>query len=169
MSLGISTGPALNSLAFYQQQLTQASNQASSGNRLTSAAVDPSGLAIFNNLESQAQGDDTANENITDASNAINVAQGATSGIQSALGQLQNLAIEANNGFNSASDNAALQTQANALVSQINARGGDVIGFAGDAVLAVWTVEEGLSLGPAVRQATQGQEITEKNNHASFT
>jgi flagellin len=120
MSLGISTGPALNSLAFFQQQLTQASNQASSGNRLTSAAVDPSGLAIFNNLESQAQGHDTANENITDASNAINVAQGATSGIQSALGQLQNLAIEANNGFNSASDNAALQTQANALVSQIN-------------------------------------------------
>jgi flagellin len=134
MSLGISTGPALNSLAFYQQQLTQASNQASSGNRLTSAAVDPSGLAIFNNLESQAQGDDTANENITDASNAINVAQGATSGIQSALGQLQNLAIEANNGFNSPSDNAALQAQANALVTQIN---GDAstVNFNGTALL----------------------------------
>jgi flagellin len=134
MALGISTGPALNSLAFYQQQLTQASNQASSGNRLTSAAVDPAGLAIYNNLESQAQGADTANQNITDASNAINVAQGATSGIQSALGQLQNLAIEANNGFNSASDNAALQTQANALVAQIN---GDAstVNFNGTALL----------------------------------
>jgi flagellin len=120
MSLGISTGPALNSLAYYQQQLTQASNQASSGNRLTSAAVDPSGQAIYNALESQAQGDDTANGNISDATNAINVAQGATSGIQSALGQLQNLAIEANNGFNSPTDNAALQTQANALLAQIN-------------------------------------------------
>jgi flagellin len=87
---------------------------------LTSAAVDPSGLAIYNALESQAQGDDTANENISEASDAINVAQGATSGIQSALGQLQNLAIEAGNGFNSASDNAALQTQANALLAQIN-------------------------------------------------
>jgi flagellin len=121
MPLGsIDTGPALNSLAYYQQQLTQASNQASSGNRITNASVDPSGLAIYNALESQAQGDDTANQNITDASNAINVAQGATSGIQNALGQLQNLAIEANNGFNSPSDNAALQTQANALVQQIN-------------------------------------------------
>jgi flagellin len=118
--MSISTGPALNSLAYYQQQLTQASNQASSGNRLTSAAVDPSGLAIYNALESQAQGDDTANQNISQASDAINVAQGATSGIQSALGQLQNLAIEAGNGFNSASDNAALQTQANALLAQIN-------------------------------------------------
>jgi len=118
--MSISTGPALNSLAYYQQQLTQASNQASSGNRLTSAAVDPSGLAIYNALESQAQGDDTANQNISQASDAINVAQGATSGIQSALGQLQSLAIEAGNGFNSASDNAALQTQANALLAQIN-------------------------------------------------
>ncbi|MGA2395189.1 MAG: flagellin [Candidatus Lustribacter sp.] len=121
MAVGsIDVGPALNSLAYYQQQLTQASNQASSGNRLTSAAVDPSGLAIYNALESQAQGDDTANENITEASDAINVAQGATSGIQNALGQLQNLAIEAGNGFNSPSDNAALQTQANALLAQIN-------------------------------------------------
>lgn len=121
MALGsIDVGPALNSLAYYQQQLSQASNQASSGNRLTSAAVDPSGLAIYNALESQSQGDDTANENITQASDAINVAQGATSGIQSALGQLQNLAIEAGNGFNSPSDNAALQTQANALLAQIN-------------------------------------------------
>ncbi len=126
MSLGISTGPALNSLAYYQQQLTQASNQASSGNRLTSSSVDPSGLAIYNALESQAQGDDTANENISDASNAINVAQGATSSIQSALGQLQNLAIEASNGFNSPTDNAALQTQANALLQQIN---GDASGI----------------------------------------
>ena len=135
MSLGqISTGPALNSLAFYQQKLTQASNQASSGNRITNASIDPSGLAIYNALESQAQGADTANQNISQASDAINVAQGATSGIQDALGQLQNLAIEAGNGFNSASDNAALQTQANALVQQINTDAGTV-NFNGTALL----------------------------------
>jgi flagellin len=135
MSLGqISTGPALNSLAFYQQKLTEASNQASSGNRITNASIDPSGLAIYNALESQAQGADTANQNISQASDAINVAQGATSGIQNALGQLQNLAIEAGNGFNSASDNAALQTQANALVQQINTDAGTV-NFNGTALL----------------------------------
>jgi flagellin len=124
MSLGISTGTALNSLAYYQQELTQASNQASSGNRLTSAAVDPSGLAIYNALEAQANGADTANQNISDATNAVNVAQGTTSSIGSALGQLQNLAIEASNGFNSPSDNAALQAQANQLVQQINQEAG---------------------------------------------
>jgi flagellin len=121
MALGqINTGAALNSLAFYQQKLNQVSNQASSGNRITNASIDPSGLAIYNALESQASGADTANQNISQASDAINVAQGATSGIQDALGKLQNLAIEAGNGFNSPSDNAALQAQANQLVQQIN-------------------------------------------------
>lgn len=135
MALGsIDTGPALNSLSYYQQQLATVSAQASSGNRLVNASIDPSGLAIYNALESQAQGSDTANQNISQASDAINVAQGATSGIQDALGKLQNLAIEANNGFNSPSDNAALQAQANALVQQIN---GDAstVNFNGTALL----------------------------------
>jgi flagellin len=127
MALGqINVGAALNSLAFYQQKLNQVSNQAASGNRITNASIDPSGLAIYNALESQANGDDTANQNISQAGDAINVAQGATSGIQDALGQLQNLAIEAGNGFNSPSDNAALQTQANALLQQINGDAGTV-------------------------------------------
>lgn len=134
MSLGINTGTALNSLAFSQQKLTQVSNQASSGKRITSAAIDPSGLAIYNALEAQANGADTANQNISQASDAINVAQGTTSGIQDALGHLQNLAIEASNGFNSPSDNAALQAQANQLVQQINQEAGGA-NFNGTALL----------------------------------
>jgi flagellin len=118
MSIGISTGTALNSLSAYQQQLTKASNQASSGSSL--GADSASAVAIYNVLTSQAQGADQANANISDAGNAINVAQGAASGIGDALGQLQNLVIEAGNGFNSSSDNAALQAQANQLVQQIN-------------------------------------------------
>jgi flagellin len=102
LSVGISTGPALNSLAYYQQQLAQASNQASSGKRLTNASIDPSGLAIYNALTQQAGG----------AGDAINVAQGAASGIGDALSQLRSLAIEAGNGFNSPSDAAALRAQA---------------------------------------------------------
>ena len=123
MSLGVNTdlsGSALTSLSRIQQGLSQTTSQLSSGNRITNASVDPAGLAIFNNLSTQAQGADTANQNITDASNAINVAQGATSTIQTDLSSINNLAIEANNGFNSPSDNAALQAQANQLTQEIN-------------------------------------------------
>ena len=134
MSLGIGAGPALNSLAYYQQQLTQASNQASSGKRLTNASIDPSGLAIYNALTQQAQGADTANQNISQAADAINVAQGAAGGIGDALSKLHSLAIEAGNGFNSPSDNAALQAQANQLVQQINTDAATV-NFNGTALL----------------------------------
>jgi len=128
MSLGVNTdlsGSALTSLSRIQQSLSQTTSQLSSGNRITNASVDPAGLAIYNNLETQSQGADTANQNITDASDAVNVAQGATSTIQSSLSTINNLAIEANNGFNSPSDNAALQAQANQLVQGINQVAGE--------------------------------------------
>jgi flagellin len=120
MGLGISTASALNALATSQTALAQASNQASSGKRLTNASIDPSGVAIYNALTQQAAGDDTANQNIDQAGDAIAVAQGAAGGIQSALQQLQGLAIQAGNGFNSPGDNAALQAQANQLLAQID-------------------------------------------------
>jgi len=134
MGLGISTGSALNALAVSQTALAQASNQASSGKRLTNASIDPSGVAIYNALTQQASVDDTANQNIDQAGDAIAVAQGAAGGIQSALQQLQGLAIEAGNGFNSPSDNAALQAQANQLLAQINSDA-STVNFNGTALL----------------------------------
>jgi flagellin len=116
---------SLQSVLSAQIALLTATEQASSGSRVTSAAVDPSGLAIYNNLETQSQGADTANQNISDASNAVNVAQGATSTIQTSLSQINNLAIEANNGFNSPSDNAAQQAQATQLEQGINQIAGE--------------------------------------------
>ncbi len=123
MSLAIpGSNPAysLQSVLAAQVALLTDIAQESSGKRITTAAVDPSGLAIYNNLSSQAQGANTANLNITQASDAINVAQGATDSVQAALNRVNSLAIEANNGFNSPTDNAALQAQAQQLVHQIN-------------------------------------------------
>jgi flagellin len=123
MSVGIpSANPAysLQSVLAAQLALFTATDQQSSGKRITNASVDPSGLAIYNNLTAQAQGADTANVNITTASDAVNVAQGATSTIQTDLSSINNLAIEANNSFNSPSDNAALQAQVTAQAQEIN-------------------------------------------------
>jgi flagellin len=127
MSFGlVGLGSALNSLNQQQSALSTVFNQASSGNRLTSAAIDPSGLAIYNALESQSQGFDQGAANVNDASNAINVAQGALSSTTDALQQLNNLAIEGSNSFLSANDRQALQAQANQLVQQINTNASQV-------------------------------------------
>jgi len=128
MSVGISgSNPAysLQSVLSAQIALLTETEAITSGSKLTSAAADPAGLAIYNNLETQSQGADTANENITEASDAVNVAQGATSTIQSSLSQINDLAIEANNGFNSPSDDAALQAQATSLAQGINQIAGE--------------------------------------------
>jgi flagellin len=137
MSVGISgSNPAYSLQSVLSAQLEQFTqvSQETSGKKITNASVDPSGLAIYNNLSAQAQGADTANINITEASDAVNVAQGATSTIQTALSQVNNLAIEANNGFNSPSDNAALQAQATQLSQEINQVAGQA-NFNGTALL----------------------------------
>jgi flagellin len=129
MSVGIpSANPAysLQSVLTAQLQLlTDVAAETSGTQFSTGTSSDPSGAAIYNFLTTQSQGADAANLNITDASSAINVAQGATSTIQTDLSQVNNLAIEANNGFNSPSDNAALQAQATQLTQEINQVAGE--------------------------------------------
>jgi len=129
MSFGLEslgTSLAINNLDQYQSQLGTLYAQASSGNELVNSSINPSGLAIYNALESQSQGFDTANQNVSDANNALSVAQGSISNTTSALQQLNNLAIEGSNDFLSTSDRQALQAQANQLVQQINTNASQV-------------------------------------------
>jgi flagellin len=113
-------GSSLNSLYSNQLNLLQSANQLSSGNRITSAAVDPSGLAIFNALESQAAGFDQGSANAQDALNATNVAEGGAQSITGILGSLNTESIEASNGLLSPTDSQALQAQATQQIQQIN-------------------------------------------------
>jgi flagellin len=160
MSVGIpSANPAysLQSVLSAQIALFSSINAESSGSKLPSAAANPSGLAIYNNLSTQSQAADTANGNIIDASSAINVAQGATSTISSSLSQINNLAIEANNGFNSPSDNAALQASATQLAQGINQIAGST-NFNGTGLLD-GTTAGNTPPAPATAQTTTNDAI----------
>jgi flagellin len=103
-----------------QQAQQLAANQLSSGKRITSAAVDPSGLAIATALLSQAEGSDQGASNAQDAINASNVADGDIATISDNAQQLYTQSIAANNGLLSASDRADLQAQANQSTQAIN-------------------------------------------------
>ena len=111
---------SLTSLYSFQQSLLQSGNQLSSGNRITSAAVDPSGLAIFNALESQASGFDQGSLNAQDALNATNVAEGGAQSITGILGSLNTESIAASNDLLSPSDQQDIQAQATQQIQQIN-------------------------------------------------
>jgi len=111
---------ALTPLEQFSRSLLKQVDQASSGSALTSAASNPSGLAIYNTLTAQANGFAAASQNVQTANDAVSVADGALAQTQTGLQSLNALAVQANNDFLSPADRADLQSVANQLVQQIN-------------------------------------------------
>lgn len=110
----------LSELAKVQSTLSTLTSQQSSGKRVTSAAVDPSGYAIATSLAVAASALDAATQNVQNAYNASSVASAALQQVSGIASQLRTLAVQGVNDFLSPTDRAALQTQANALVQQFN-------------------------------------------------
>lgn len=84
------------SLAFGRNQkaLTDATARLSSGLRITTAADDPSGLAIAESLHAQAQGLDQGQRNVQDGVNALTVADAALGTVQEILQRMRTLIVE---------------------------------------------------------------------------
>src|SRR5471032_2637704 len=119
-SISSTAAAAQSPLEQLQTQLLQSLTRASTGKRINTAADDPSGLAISQSITAQANGFDAASQNVSEANNALTVADGALQTTSDSLGALSALAVEATNDFLSPSDRANLQTVANQLVAQIN-------------------------------------------------
>lgn len=90
-----------------------------SGKKINSAADDAAGLAISNKLESQADGLTTGAGNAKDGIAALNVADGALSGISDSLQRIRELSVKAMNGLNSASDLKSIQSEIGGLLEGI--------------------------------------------------
>lgn len=94
-------------------------SQIASGNRITSAAQDPAGLAISEKLQSQISGDNKAIDNIASSQNLLNTADGALENIQGDLGRIRELAVQANNGIYTADDRKNIQFEIDSLLENI--------------------------------------------------
>ena len=103
-----------------QDQLKTITNQLSSGLRINSAADDPSGLAIATNLQTQADGFNTAVQNVQNANNAAQVALGAFTTTTDILQRIRSLAVEAASDINSNSDRQNLQAEVTQLLLEVN-------------------------------------------------
>ena len=103
-----------------QNSLTTTYQRLSSGMRINSAKDDAAGLQIADRLTSQINGLNQGNRN---ASDGIALAQTAEAGMDEISGMLQKirtLAVQANNGTNTAQDKAALSKEATSLATEIN-------------------------------------------------
>ncbi len=103
-----------------QMSLQTAMQRLSSGLRINSAADDPSGLAIADNMTSQINGMGVATQNANDAISMVQTADSAMSTLTDTLQSMRDLAVQAANfGTTGSSDRAKLATEFNQLSAEL--------------------------------------------------
>jgi len=92
----------------------------SSGLRINTAADDPSGLAIAESLQAQVNGFDQGAQNVQDATNAAQVAEGALQTTTDILQRIRTLAVEGASDITSTNDRQNLQDEVQQLLLEVN-------------------------------------------------
>ncbi len=103
-----------------QTSLATALQRLSSGLRINSAKDDAAGLAISERFTTQIRGLNQAARNANDAISLAQTAEGALGTIGANLQRIRELAVQSRNATNSASDRAALNTEAQQLKAEID-------------------------------------------------
>ena len=92
----------------------------SSGYRINRAADDAAGLSISEKMRKQIRGLDQASTNAEDGVSCVQTAEGALTEVQDMLQRMNELAVQAANGTNAESDRAYIQSEIDALVTEID-------------------------------------------------
>ena len=106
----------------------------STGKRINGASDDAAGVAIASRLTSEIKGTNQAIRNAMDGQAMIDTAEGAHLEIVNLLQRMREIAVQASNDTNDATDRNNLETEYNALVDEID-RIATVTSWAGKALL----------------------------------
>ena len=120
VNTNISAIDAANNLNTTENSLEQVTEQLSSGLRINSAADDAAGLTISESLQSQINGVDQAGRNAQDGVSLVQTAAGALTQVQQMLQRIRELAVQYGDGTMNSTDQTAIQTEVNQLLSEIN-------------------------------------------------
>ena len=120
INTNISSLTAQRNLGMSQSALSTSMQRLSSGLRINSAKDDAAGLAISDRMTSQIRGSNQAARNANDGISLAQTAEGDLNQISSNLQRMRELAVQSANGTNSASDRAALDSEVQALSSEID-------------------------------------------------
>ncbi len=92
----------------------------SSGERITRAADDASGLAVSEKLRSQVRGLNQASRNIGNAVSFIQTTEGYLQNTGDILGRIRELAVQSANGIYTNEDRMQIQVEVSQLVDEVN-------------------------------------------------
>jgi flagellin len=107
-------------LAFNNTQAAKNLEKLSSGFRINRAGDDAAGLAISEKMRGQIRGLEMASKNAQDSISLIQTAEGALTETHAILQRMRELAVQASNDTNVTADRQAIQSEIDALVSEIN-------------------------------------------------
>jgi flagellin len=120
----LATNSAANTAVFYLNKNSAAQTSAitmlASGSKITSAASDPSGLAIVTGMNSDSSVLQQAATNLQDGTSVLNTADGAYSNISDILTQMKTLTAQAQSGSSSTTDIGYINTQYQALLGEVD-------------------------------------------------
>jgi flagellin len=108
-----------------QAGTNQALERLSSGLRINSAKDDAAGLAISTRFQSQINGLGVAIRNVGDGVSLAQTAEGALGSMTESMQRIRELALQSANGTNSADDRAALNSEAQQLISEVSRAGSE--------------------------------------------
>lgn len=103
-----------------QASLKKATRRLATGLRINSAADDPSGLAISETETSRIKGLQAGQLSVSNAINALTVAEGALQSVTSLVQRMRTLVVQANSDLNSNNNLQHIQTEIDALRLEIN-------------------------------------------------
>lgn len=109
-----------NCLKTTNKKFLKSTEKLSSGYRINRAADDAAGLTISEKMRWQIRGLNRAARNITDGISFCNVAEGALSEVNSMLGRMKELSVQAANDTNTDSDRAALDAEVQQLTDELD-------------------------------------------------
>ena len=98
----------------------KATEKLSSGYKINRAADDAAGLAISEKMRKQIRGLTQASANAQDGISAVQTAEGALTEVHDMLQRMNELSVKAANGTQSESDRAAIQSEIDQLVTEID-------------------------------------------------
>ena len=119
INTNVSALRAQNAMTVNARAQSAAMEQLSTGSKVNSAKDDAAGLAIGQNMTSQVRGLNQAVRNLNDGINMMQTAEGALGETSNMLQRMRELAVQSANGTYSTTQRGYLQTEFDALSSQI--------------------------------------------------
>lgn len=111
---------SLSSMQSINKQIGAHQMRLSTGKKINSAADDPAGYQLARGLESRSRGLNVALQNVSNAKNVLNVAEGGYQSIMDILQTVKEKATQAADYTLSSDQRTALNNQVSALISEVD-------------------------------------------------